>query len=103
MGQVVVTFGAAIAKGEYGPVPVLGAYPRSTEEITTSGTHAVTSNAAGKDDVAVIKNNSDSAVWVAVGSAPVAAVGAAHFVLPNEAHAIGGLKEGHKLSVIDDS
>lgn len=103
MGQVIVTFGAAVTKGEYGAAPVMSAYPRSTEEVTTSGTHAVTSNAAGKDDVAMIKNNDTTAKWIAVGTAPVAAVGSAHFILPAEAYTIGGLQEGHKISVIDDS
>lgn len=103
MGQVVVTFGAAVTKGEHGAAPVMSAYIRGSEELASSGTSVATTMTAGKDDIAAIRNNDAGAIWVAVGDTPVAAVESDHFVLPGEALFIGGLKEGHKIAVIDDS
>lgn len=104
MAQIVITFGAAATKGQDGTAPVMGAYPRATNELASSGTSAATTSAAGKDDVAMIKNNSASAIWASVpAAAPVAVVGQGHFILPGEAYPIGGLKEGHKIAVIDDA
>ena len=103
MVQVVITYGAAVTKGQFGAAPVMSAYNRATEELSTSGTSATTTATAGKDDVTSIKNNGSTAVWAVAGSTPVATVGAGHFILPGEAFQIGGMIEGHKVAVIDDA
>lgn len=104
MGQVVIEYGLANASSQQGPAPIFEANGAVSEEVTTSGTAAsTTATAPFRNSVCVIMNNSSTAVWVAFGASPTAAVGTTHFVLPNSIREIGGISKGWKASVIDDS
>lgn len=104
MGQVIVEFGAANASSAQGDTPIFETNGAVTEEVTTSGTAAATTAVAPiANAVCVIANNSTNLVWAAFGSAPTAAVGTTHAILPNTARSLGGIPKGWKVSLIDDS
>lgn len=103
MAQVVVTFGAAVTKSRDGGAQVMDAFPRGSEEVTSSGTSAATTLTAGDGDVAEVSNLGTGVIWVKFGAAPVAAVEDAHVIGPGLTKWYGGLSEGDKAAVIDDS
>lgn len=95
MATVGVTLSARGARD----VPVLKTDPRISEAFTSSGTSQPSTGAATQYEywrIAV----SGGAVWVAFGSAPVAAAGD-HYLLPDGAVETFEATEGDKVAIID--
>lgn len=74
-------------------------------ELTTSGTADIVEDGSGEwsaPQAGFITFRCTGAVWVAVGSAPTAAVGTSLFVAADERYELS-VQAGDKVSVIDDS
>lgn len=102
MATITVIFGSAVTKGEQGSAPVMNAYPRASEDVTSSGTTAQSTITALRNDVCEISNPAGGAdIRVAFGADPTAAAGTGHIVPTGQTRWYGGMIDGHKVAVID--
>lgn len=99
MATVNVVFAAGGARGTFGSLDVYRGVPASAENITSSGTSAVSTNAATTGSIARI-TASGGAVYAKVGSAPTATVGG-DWLIPDGASLDLAIPVGYKIAVID--
>ncbi len=83
-----------------GGTSVFNAYPRASEDLTSSGTSQQTTITAIAGEVASI-TASGGAVWVKAGQSPTAAAGDNHLVADGETKTIGLLRDGDEIAIID--
>lgn len=83
-----------------GGTSVFSAYPRASEDFTSSGTSQATTITALANEVASI-TSSGGAIWAKAGQSPTAAAGDNHLVADGETKSIGGLRAGDTIAIID--
>lgn len=100
MGVCHVTIGAVMCP-DGGTGMIEGPNPYAAEDITTSGTHAVSTIAVPANAQNLVWSiTTDTDVWLKFGAAPEAKPGEDHLVLANTTRFFGAVA-GQKVSVED--